>query len=84
MGLDIRIRLGLIFMLIGAVLAIFGVLTRDDAALYQRSMQINMNLIWGVMMLIFGAIMSRFGVNKRPRIAPDRSELREAEAREGH
>jgi hypothetical protein len=56
-GLDIRIPLGLIFLIIGAVMAVFGVVTHGDAALYQRSLGVNLNLTWGAVMFVFGAIM---------------------------
>jgi hypothetical protein len=32
-------------------------MTSSDAALYQRSLGININLCWGLVLLVFGAIM---------------------------
>jgi hypothetical protein len=63
MGLDIRIPLGMIFLAIGAIMTGFGIFTHGDAALYERSMGINLNLGWGGIMLAFGAIM--FFVGRR-------------------
>jgi hypothetical protein len=57
MGLDIRWPIGLMFSLIGALLAGYGAMTSSDAALYQRSLGININLCWGLVLLVFGAIM---------------------------
>jgi hypothetical protein len=64
MGLDIRIPLGLIFLITGAIMTIFGLLTRDSA-IYQKSMGINVNLIWGSLMFVFGLIMFLVGRRQR-------------------
>ncbi len=63
MGLDIRIPLGLIFLIIGGIMSIFGLVTHGDAVLYQKSLGIDLNLTWGGIMFFFGAIM--FFVGKR-------------------
>jgi hypothetical protein len=57
MGLDIRWPIGLMFSLVGALMAIYGVVTNDEAELYKRSLGINVNLRWGVVLLVFGAMM---------------------------
>jgi hypothetical protein len=57
MGLDIRLPIGLMFTLIGAMLAIYGFATCSDTALYQRSLGINVNLRWGLVLLVFGITM---------------------------
>ncbi len=57
MGLDIRLPIGLMFTLIGAMLAIDGFVTHSDAALYTRSLGININLRWGLVLLAFGITM---------------------------
>ena len=69
MGLDIRIPLGLIFLIIGGILAVFGLVTHGDATLYQRSLGIDLNLFWGVLMFLFGAVM--FFVGRRQRWQDD-------------
>jgi uncharacterized membrane protein len=53
MGLDIRWPIGLMFTLIGALLTVFGLAKGDEST----SLGININLIWGVVLLIFGALM---------------------------
>ena len=55
--LDLRWPIGLMFSLIGALLVIYGAATNSDAALYQRSLGININIIWGIVLLIFGILM---------------------------
>ena len=55
MRLDVRLPLGLLFVMIGAVLAVFGALS--DEAVYTRSLGINVNLWWGLVMLVFGAFL---------------------------
>jgi protein-S-isoprenylcysteine O-methyltransferase Ste14 len=57
MGLDIRWPIGIMFSLIGALLVVFGVATNSDTALYARALNININLIWGVVLLVFGILM---------------------------
>ena len=59
MRLDIRIPLGLLFMILGALLAIFGAVS--DPVLYQRSLNINLNLWWGSVLVVFGALMLVLG-----------------------
>ena len=57
MGLDIKIPIGLMFGILGLLLAIFGLVTNADAALYERSLDINVNLWTGLCMLVVGVIM---------------------------
>ena len=69
MGLDIRIPLGLIFLITGGIMAGYGFVTRSDAALYARSMGVNLNLTWGLIMFLFGLIM--FVVGRRQKWQDD-------------
>lgn len=57
MGLDVRYPLGGMFTLIGALLTGFGLATRGDAQVYQRSLGVNVNLWWGLVMLAFGLVL---------------------------
>jgi len=59
MGLDIRLPIGFLFAIFGVLLIAYGVLS--DPAIYQRSLGININLEWGIVMLVFGAIMLLLG-----------------------
>ena len=69
MGLDIRIPLGLIFLIIGGIMAAFGFVTHGDAVLYQKSLGVDLNLAWGAIMFVFGAVM--FFVGKRQKWQDD-------------
>ncbi len=73
MGLDIRIPLGLIFLITGAILTLTGLFTRHSP-MYDRSMGINVNLIWGALMFVFGLIM--FLVGRRQRWQDDPADPR--------
>ena len=53
MGLDIRWPIGLMFTLIGALLSAYGAFKSADS----MSLGININLMWGIVLLVFGAGM---------------------------
>ena len=55
MNFDLRRPLGAMFTLLGAMLFIYGVVSRPE--IYERSFQMNVNLIWGAVLLVFGASM---------------------------
>jgi hypothetical protein len=69
MRLDLRIPIGLMFSIFGMMLVIFGLVS--DAAIYDRSLGINVNLWWGVVLLTFGLAM--LGLALRARNAPPRA-----------
>jgi hypothetical protein len=64
MGLDIRIPLGLMFLVTGGLMALYGLFTRGSA-IYEKSLDIDINLIWGALMFVFGLVMYIMG--RRPR-----------------
>jgi hypothetical protein len=53
MGLDIRWPIGFMFSLIGVLLVGYGALNSSGSL----SLGININLIWGIVLLIFGVLM---------------------------
>ena len=57
MGLDIRWPIGLMFSLIGLILFISGIITNSNAEMYRRSLDINVNLYWGLVLVVFGGAM---------------------------
>jgi hypothetical protein len=61
MGLDIRIPLGLIFLFIGGLMSVYGFITRTSTVVYEKSMGINLNLTWGLIMFFFGLVMYLVG-----------------------
>ncbi len=59
MRLDIRLPIGLMFTLLGTLLAVFGLI--GDKSVLQRSLGINVDLWWGLVMLVFGVVMFVLG-----------------------
>jgi hypothetical protein len=59
MGLDIRLPIGLLFSIFGVLLIGYGAL--GDKSIYARSLDVNINLWWGVIMLVFGLVMFVLG-----------------------
>ena len=57
MGLDIRWPIGLMFSLIGLILVVYGFVTGSGSEIYQRSLGLNVNLYWGLLLLVFGGTM---------------------------
>ncbi|HEY7614293.1 MAG TPA: hypothetical protein VH764_14915 [Gemmatimonadales bacterium] len=55
MKLDLRLPIGLMFSIIGVLLVLYGL--ASDPAIYQRSLGINVNLWWGIVLLAFGLAM---------------------------
>lgn len=62
MGVDIRFPIGLMFAILGALLAVYGALTGSSDMYARHSLGINVNLWWGLPILIFGLVMLRFGL----------------------
>ena len=60
MKLDLRLPIGLMFAIFGAILTVFGVVS--GGAIYDRSLGINVNLWWGLVLLAFGLVMLAFGI----------------------
>jgi hypothetical protein len=61
MNLDLRIPVGLMFTLTGLILTLFGLTTNGDVALYARSLGVNLNMWWGLVLMAFGLIMLALG-----------------------
>jgi len=53
--LDLRIPIGGMFTIFGVILIVYGLVS--DPAMYERSLGINVNLWWGIVLLLFGATM---------------------------
>ncbi len=65
MGLDIRLPIGMMFTLLGAILAIYGLATDSDVAMYTSSLDFNINLWWGLVLFVFGGVMLFFALRAR-------------------
>jgi hypothetical protein len=58
---DARISMGMLFTLIGTILTAFGVATRSNTAAYTKSLGIDANLWWGLVLLAFGVVVMMLG-----------------------
>ena len=86
MGLDIRLPMGAFFTLIGALLAIWGLVA--DRAIDERSLGLNVNLGWGLVTLAFGLVLLHLsrrgtGASRPAEFDPEGREIEEREFREG-
>lgn len=63
MDLDIRAPIGVLFLTIGVMLAVYGL--TSDSELSARSLGVNINLVWGGVMSAFGAAMLALSVWRR-------------------
>jgi len=55
MGLDVRVPVGVMFATMGVLLVAYGLF--GDQSIYGRSLGININLIWGLVILTFAITM---------------------------
>jgi len=60
MRLDLRLPIGMMFSLLGVILVVYGL--ASDRAIYARSLGVNVNLWWGLVLLAFGAVMLVFAL----------------------
>jgi hypothetical protein len=67
MRLDIRLPLGLLFVVFGLLLSGFGLVS--GKGLYERSLDVNINLWWGIVMLAFGIGMLALGRRSHRRVS---------------
>ncbi|MES2658971.1 MAG: hypothetical protein V4689_10155 [Verrucomicrobiota bacterium] len=57
--MDLRLPIGYVFTIYGVILVVYGLITRG-AEMYAKSLGINVNIIWGAVMLVFGLVMLYF------------------------
>jgi hypothetical protein len=55
MGIDIRLPVGILFVLLGFILGAYGAF--GDSGRYQQSLGVNINLYWGMVLFAFGLSM---------------------------
>ncbi len=55
-SLDLRYPIGLLFLVLGGILATYGLVTASDTAMYARSAGVNINLVWGGVIVLTGAL----------------------------
>ena len=64
--LDIRVPVGVMFGAMGALLAGYGLL--GDQSIYARSLGININLVWGGVLIVFAVCLLLLSARaRRPR-----------------
>jgi hypothetical protein len=68
MGLDIRLPLGLLFVVTGGLMTVYGLFTHGSA-IYEKSLGIDINLVWGIVLSLFGAAILLLAYLDRRRIA---------------
>lgn len=57
MGLDIRYPIGMMFTLIGLLLAATGLVNGGSVSIAGLDIGLNINLAWGAVLFLFGALM---------------------------
>lgn len=57
MQLDVRLPMGLLFLVLGVILTVYGLATAEDSAMYARALGDNVNLHWGVVFVVFGGVV---------------------------
>ena len=60
MKLDLRYPIGLLFAVFGVILTVFGIVS--DKTIYQKSLGMDVNLWWGLVLLGFGLAMLSFAI----------------------
>ena len=65
MNFDLRLPIGIMFSVFGVILVVFGAVS--DKAIYEaHSLGININLIWGAVLLVFGACILAWRAGVKP------------------
>jgi len=67
LGMDLRLPIGGMFILLALALVGYGILRPDAQAPLTRA---NVNLYWGILLLAFGAIMLGLGFRAQRRSQP--------------
>ncbi len=62
--MDLRLPIGYIFTIYGVLLCGYGAFTSGNV-MYEKSLQINVNLLWGGVLLLFGLGMLYFAKRAR-------------------
>lgn len=64
MNFDLRLPIGILFSLFGVILTGFGLVTRNSE-IYQKSLNHNINISWGIVLLVFGGLMLLLAIRGR-------------------
>lgn len=63
--LDLKLPIGWLFSAYGILLIIYGLASK--AEMYERTFGLNVNIIWGLVLLVFGGIFLFFAYVKKNR-----------------
>jgi hypothetical protein len=66
MGIDLRQPIGILFLAYGVILAGYGIVRP------QPILGLNVNLIWGIVLVVFGAGMLALALRAKSRTPPTR------------
>ncbi len=72
MNFDLRLPIGVMFSIFGAILTIFGLVTAKSS-IYERSLGMNINLGWGLVLLVFGVFMLFLALKGGKKSGPPKS-----------
>ncbi|MGD0388201.1 MAG: hypothetical protein ABSC42_04520 [Tepidisphaeraceae bacterium] len=56
-GIDIRVPIGLMFLIVGAIITAYGAVTNGNDMYAAHSLGINVNLWWGLCLVLFSVVM---------------------------
>jgi hypothetical protein len=62
MGVDIRLPIGAMLAIMGLLLAVFGLFS--DPVIYEKSLGININLLWGCVLIGLASVLLWLGSRK--------------------
>ena len=80
MASDVRKPIGGLFTALGLILVAYGLITHNDASHWERSLGINIDLWWGIVMVLFGLLflwLARRGVHRAISLAAEEARDRE-------
>jgi len=64
MNFDLRLPIGILFTLFGLILTGYGLVTKGSE-IYAKSLNYNINIEWGAVLLVFGSLMLFFALRGR-------------------
>ena len=66
MNFDLRLPIGIMFSVIGVIVAIVGMVSSQNSTV----LGININLIWGIVLVAFGVLMLFGAISSRKNLPP--------------
>ena len=68
MQFDLRLPIGILFTIYGVLLSVYGLVGNKEQ--YARSLGININFIWGLVLFVFGAVMLFLALRGKKKSGP--------------